>query len=148
MGRKRHDSQHVAEFGARGEELVADRLRELGYDVWPGEVNDHDLIINGCLTCEVKIANLSGHMGRRTKYWQFCLYPHPGRNRPFSENVLILRCESDSPCHFVIPDLVIRPGLTKIDITSTDPWEYSGKWAQFREAWSVIDELKWYYENR
>ena len=131
-------STRAIEVGENGEHAIARILRADGWDVISDTPGDEDLIIEGILTVEVKTANLSSRSDRQTKRWQFCLYAHPERQKPVDEDLLILRCEGDRPCHFVIPTFLIPPGLTKIDITSPNPWEYGGKWSLFRERWEFV----------
>jgi hypothetical protein len=131
-------SEHAVITGENGERAVADLLRKRGYEVnWDPE-NDWDLLIDSFLTVEVKTAHRSGRTDKPCKRWQFCLYAHKDRQQPVNEDLLILRCESDPPCHFIIPVFLIPEGLTKIDITSPDPWVYRGKWSLFRERWEFV----------
>ena len=135
-------SEHAYELGHKGEQAVFEILEGQGWDVeWPSGF-DEDLLVNGHLTIEVKTAEASSRRGGRQKRWQFCLYPHPGRDKPFCEDVLILRCQSEPPVHFIIPGFLIRTGLTKIDITTQDPSKYKGKWSIFRGRWEVISVME------
>lgn len=134
--------------GNNGEQAVADLLLEKGYQVRRDSFWDWDLIIDSFLTVEVKTAHRSKRTDKPQKRWQFCLYAHPARAKPIDEDLLILRCESDPPCHFVIPMFLVPEKLTKIDITSPDPWKYRGKWSLFRERWEIVDMMHDYIINR
>lgn len=125
--------------GDQGEQAVAEILRERGYRVEPGPPGGCDLILDSFLTIEVKTANLSGRTDRNAKRWQFSLTKCDGQHKPFEEDVLILRCLTDDPCHFVIPGVVVPKALVKIDITNPLPFHYQGKWAAFYERWEVVD---------
>jgi hypothetical protein len=119
-----------------------------GYRVKHDPLTDWDLLIDDFLTIEVKTATLSGRTDKLAKRWQFCLYAHPARQKPVTEDVLILRCESETPCHFIIPMALVSPRLTKIDITSSNPWKYRGMWATFRERWDMVDMVHAYILRR
>lgn len=141
---KRYDSQHAYDVGYAGEEAVAEILKGKGYQVEAGGNGDCDLTLEGICTVEVKTANASGRTDRKAKRWQFCLFAHPERDKPFAEDLLILRCETTPPTHFVIPGVIVLRGTIKIDITTKDPAKYRGKWAFYRERWDLIDTvLKW-----
>jgi hypothetical protein len=137
--------------GENGEKAVKRILVADGWDVTRDHFQDWDLCIEGVLTVEVKTAYLSGRTDSPCRRWQFCLYAHKDRQQPVNEDLLVLRCEYDPPCHFVIPTFVIPPGLTKIDITNPNPWEYRGKWSLFRERWEFVglllpDTRDWEFE--
>lgn len=134
-------SERAIITGENGERAVADLLRERGYRVDLDLLKDWDLLIDSFLTVEVKTAHKSSRTDKPCKRWQFCLYAHKDCQRPVDEDVLILRCESDPPCHFVIPVFLVPPKLTKIDITNPNPWVYSGKWSLFREQWKVVEMI-------
>lgn len=145
-------SERAIITGENGEQAVKRILIADGWDVEHDPLADWDLLVEECLTIEVKTAHKSGRTDKPTKRWQFCLYSHPARQKPVNEDLLVLRCEFDPPCHFVIPTFLIPPGLTKIDITNPNPWEYRGKWSLFRERWEFVklllanlirDDLKW-----
>lgn len=131
-------SERAIVTGENGEQAVAKLLRDRGYRVELDPLEDWDLLIDGFLTVEVKTAHQSGRTDKPNKRWQFCLYSHKDRQQPVNEDLLILRCESDPPCHFIIPALLLPANLTKIDITSPDPWRYVGKWSHFRERWGFV----------
>lgn len=132
-------SEKSFEVGDAGEEAVAHILWERGYLVEYGPAGGPDLIIEGLVTVEVKTANLSGRTDRNAKRWQFSLTKLDGQHKPFEEDLLILRCLTDKPCHFVIPGILVQKGLVKIDITHPLPSIYQGKWSLFWEAWKVVD---------
>lgn len=125
--------------GDKGEQAVAEILRERGYQVDPGSPGGCDLILDDFLTVEVKTANPSRYVNRIVKRWQFSLTKTDGQHKPFNEDVLILRCLTDDPCHFVIPGIVVPRALTKIDITNPRPFHYQGKWSAFYETWEMVD---------
>ena len=135
----RHDSNHAYELGDHGEQKVAEILRTGGYHVKMGGKGDCDLTINYICTVEVKTAMITGRTDRKVKRWQFSLFGHRESQKPFGEDLLILRCETTPPCHFVIPGCVVPRNLTKIDITNPDPWAYRGKWSLFRERWEFVE---------
>ena len=132
-------SQHAIELGYAGEQAVKELLEKEGFKVTSGEPGSYDLLIEDLTTVEVKTASLSGRTDKQAKRWQFCFYSHPDRQQPLVEDLLILRCESNPPCHFIIPFIFVPEGLTKIDITNPDPWAYRGKWSLFRELWELVD---------
>lgn len=132
-------------IGDSGEQAVADLLRERGYEVQMGEPGGPDLILDGFLTVEVKTANLSGRIDCNAKRWQFSLTKMDGQHKPFEEDVLILRCLSNPPCHFVIPGIVVPKTLVKLDITHPNPFLYRGKWSAFYEKWEFVDMVHAYY---
>jgi len=134
-------SQRNFETGDKGEEDVAEILRARGYKVKPGPPGGCDLIVESFLTIEVKTANLTGRTDRNANRWQFSLTKADGQHKPFEEDVLILRCLMDEPCHFVIPGIVVPRSLVKIDITNPRPFHYQGRWAAFYEAWEMVDVM-------
>lgn len=136
------------ETGDNGERAVADILIDRGYRVKHDPLTDWDLLIDDFLTIEVKTAHKTGRTDKPCKRWQFCLYSHKDRQKPVNEDLLILRCESKPPCHFIIPMVLVSSRLTKIDITSSDPWEYKGMWAVFREEWDMVDMVHAYILRR
>lgn len=132
-------TDHNFVVGTAGEEAVADILLKRGYKVdsgWPG---GPDLILDDFLTVEVKTANLSGRTDGVNSRWQFSLTKMDGQHSPFKEDLLVLRCLSEPPYHFVIPGVLVNPQLQKIDITSEDPRRYRGRWHQFGEKWVLVD---------
>lgn len=132
-------STRAYETGDAGEAAVADLIKERGFSAIPGPPGEHDLLVQDIITVEVKTTNRTKRADGKYSVWQFCLYSHDDRQQPFKEDVLILRCRSTPPCHFIIPGILVNYKLTKIDITSKDPWRYVGRWASFREAWELID---------
>jgi hypothetical protein len=131
--------QRANALGSSGEDAVAEILRERGWDVKPGPIGGADLIIDGYVTVEVKTAKLSRRTDRSRKRWQFSLYNPVASQQPIDEDLVILRCESEPPHHFVIPGMLLREQLKKVDITTEDPRKYEGRWAAFREAWQLAD---------
>lgn len=125
--------------GDLGEEAVAVILRARGYPVKPGPPGGCDLILDSFLTIEVKTANLSGRMDKKAKRWQFSLTKMDGQHKPFTEDVLILRCLTTIPCHFVIPGVLVPKSLVKLDIPNPRPFHYQGKWSIFYDAWEMVD---------
>ena len=137
-------SNHAYELGDHGEQKVAEILRAGGYHVEMGGKGDCDLTINYICTVEVKTAMITSRANRRARRWQFSLFGHRERQKPFEEDLLVLRCEATPPCHFIIPGCIVPRFLTKIDITTQDPHKYRGKWALYRERWDLIDAvLRW-----
>jgi len=132
-------SNHAVELGYAGEQAVKAELESRGHTVEDGPLGSYDLLVNGRITVEVKTALLSGRTDKDAMRYQFCLYAHPERQKPLEEDILILRCACEDPVHFIIPAIVIPDGLTKIDITSTDPRRYKGRWEKYREAWYLIE---------
>jgi hypothetical protein len=131
-------------FGEEGERWVAQQIRERGLTVeWIGGRTEYDLLIEGCAKGEVKSAFLSADSrGRGNGRWQFSLR----RNGILvDEHVLFLVCyrdlETDPLAVFVIPGEALDAELSKIDITSADPWDYSGQWAPYRDNWGVVDQI-------
>lgn len=135
----KHNPNHAYELGDAGEQAVADILRGRGYHVEADSVGTADMVINCVCTTEVKTAKVTGRTDRKAKRWQFSLFGHRESQRPFEEDLLILRCETTPPCHFVIPGRVVPRHLTKIDITTEDPHRYRGKWSPYRERWDLVD---------
>lgn len=137
-------SEQAIITGENGERAVADILIDRGYHVRHDPLEGWDLLINDFLTVEVKTAHRSGRTDKPQKRWQFCLYAHKDRQQPVNEDILILRCESEPPCHFIIPMFLVSPELTKIDITSPEPWRYRGKWSLFRGRWEFVSMVEAY----
>lgn len=137
-------SEQACITGENGERAVAELLTDRGYRVEHDPMQDWDLLIDSFLTVEVKTAHRSGRTDKPQKRWQFCLYAHPARQKPIDEDLLILRCESEPPCHFIIPMFLVPDKLTKIDITSLDPWAYRGRWSLFRGRWEFVSMIKAY----
>jgi len=127
------------ETGENGEQAVKELLQKRGWDVISGDPGGPDLIVEGNVTVEVKTANLSGRTDQSGFRWQFSLISHLDHQKPFDEDLLILRCLSDPPQHFIIPGCLVHYKLTKIDITYKNPQKYHGRWAEFREAWELGD---------
>jgi hypothetical protein len=132
-------SQRANEVGLNGEQAVKELLEKRGWKVEWGEVGGPDLIVEESVTVEVKTATPSGRTDRNSKRWQFLLYKNDGESSPFKEDLLVLRCETDPPVHFLIPGCLIHYRLTKIDITSKNPLRYNGRWSEFRDAWELAD---------
>lgn len=132
-------STRAFEVGDAGEQAVEELLRKRGWTVERGEPGGPDLIIEGSVTVEVKTANLSKRTHQGGSCWQFSLISHLDHQKPFDEDLLILRCLSDPPQHFIIPGCLIHYKLTKIDVTYENPQKYHGRWAEFREAWELGD---------
>lgn len=132
-------STQAIETGYAGEQAVKELLEKRGWDVENGEPGGPDLVIEGSVTVEVKTANLTKRTSQGGMSWQFSLASHLDHQKPFDEDLLILRCLSDPPQHFIIPGCLIHYKLTKIDITFKNPQKYVGRWAEFREAWELGD---------
>lgn len=132
-------SDHNFMAGIAGEEAVAEILLKRGYKVDFGPPGGCDLILDDFLTVEVKTANLSDRVDSNSPRWQFSMTKMDGQHSPFEEDVLILRCLSEPPYHFVIPGELVNPQLQKIDITREDPRRYRGRWHQFGERWILVD---------
>jgi len=83
-------SEQAIVTGENGELAVANLLIGKGYRVKHDPMEDWDLLIDDFLTIEVKTATLSGRTDKLAKRWQFCLYAHPARQKPVTEDVLII----------------------------------------------------------
>lgn len=144
-------TDHNFVVGTKGEEAVARILLNRGYRVDFGHPGGCDLILEGLLTVEVKTANLTGRVDSNSPRWQFSMTKLDGQHSPFEEDVLVLRCLSEPPYHFVIPGELVNPQLQKIDITREDPRGYRGRWHQFGEKWILVDMvyawLLWLNDN-
>lgn len=134
-------SEDAVKTGWEGEEAVKALLETRGWQVDFPKQGTADLLVEDAVTVEVKTAHLSGRTDRKAKRFQFALYTHRDNTNPVEEDILILRCLSDPPTHFIIPITHLPPTLTKIDITHTDPHQYAGAWARFREAWDLLDTI-------
>lgn len=121
-----------------GEAKAAARLAGLGYDVKTVSGNSHyDLLVNDCTTVEVKTALPTKAHGNRHNRWQFEI----NRGRGTDQHLFVLVCkegaaEDDGHWYFVIPGILIRADLRKIDITSKPP-KYRGRWSAFLDAWDL-----------
>lgn len=128
------------QFGRHGESWVLHQLRCRGFLVeqMPGN-STYDLLIDGKAKVEVKSATLTYKKGSRASRHQLNLRRHNG-----SENcadVLFLLCfgqdTSEPDTVFVIPGNLLGT-RKKIDISSADPRDYSGRWSRWREDWGVV----------
>lgn len=127
------------QFGKIGEQWVVQQLRQRGYAAeWIGECSDYDILLEGAARVEVKSAFVSpgSNGGGR---WQFSLRRH---GLVVDEELLFLLCYDnlDDPpsCVFVIPGEAVGM-ISKIDITSSDPYKYRGLWARWRNAWQQVE---------
>ncbi len=136
------------QFGEMGEEIAANELRRRGYQVEKiGGTSSYDHLINHKMTVEVKSATSSKGNQRgyknidKCRQWQFSFGRH---ELPIDEHLILLLCfDADlekRPVFFIIPGAVLEPNRRTIKIT-TGPLRYSGKWAKYREAWAVVDEV-------
>lgn len=107
---------------------VKQRLIERGYFVTGTRHKEHfDLLVNG-LRVEVKAAMFkSGRYGAAL--------------RASDADVLVLGCVADDVRFFVIPFDQVR-GLRYFKISSHNPQAYQGRFAEFLDAWHVIDRLE------
>lgn len=131
-------------LGEMGEIAVAALLCRRGHQVQLDGGNcPHDIVLNGNTTVEVKTALPSDRPQGWHRRWQFILHKK-GDGAPVTEDLLVLRCQFDlnggGAFHFVIPGRLLRPGLTKIDI-SHEPELYAGRYCLFLEAWELADAL-------
>lgn len=146
--RKRFESQIAQKIvkgsetqltGTLGEYHVGLILLKKGYRVETGGMHGIDLYVNGRVQVEVKTSEGYVRVGCKGKEYNF--------NTKFSyisarfnpHKVLVCRCLSDPIAHFVIPYGKLVSNETGLTITFVDPYDYTGKWSQYREAWYWID---------
>lgn len=127
-------------LGTLGEIWVARQLRQRGYTVeLIGASSDFDLLVEGVIRVEVKSALPSaGNGGVR---YQFSLRRH---GLSLDEELLVLLCyhiAGAAPAAFIIPNHALPRDLTKIDITSPDPADYTGQWALYRNDWAQVSQI-------
>lgn len=136
----------------RIEELaVWEMLRKLGYDVLDLDHPSHaDSIINHVVDAEAKYSGFGTTGGSGGLGYQYRLVNHRYQY-PFEQHVLILRAEypvgTDERAHFVIPGCVVEPERTMLTISCRDLENYRGRWAQFLEAWELLDQIIAYQEK-
>lgn len=128
-------------FGYSGELFVADKLKELGYDVYmPPDFSNagYDILVNGILQVEVKISGKNARVRGSKVYqkyaWKLC-------SVDTSDRVLVLIAEDSKGLRhsFVMPGAVMGDRL-KFEINS-HPTKYGGIIAPFLECWDVVDFL-------
>jgi len=114
------------------ERVIVDRLLALGYTVTKNGHNSRsDLLVNGCLTVEVKGALRTRQTHSNGRY-QFNLHNHA--------DLYILVCLTNPIVSFVIPGCELAT-LSHVSIYSKDPHRYTGKWAVYREAWILLHRI-------
>lgn len=133
--------ERAYQLGDEGEKAVRTLLQLRGWDVQPGKANGVDLVVENFVTVEVKTARPSKRTDKKATRWQFCLWRDAPGRKPLEENILILRCLSEPPCHFIIPGWLIPEGQKRLDIGAINPHTYKGKYSLFREAWGLCDCL-------
>lgn len=130
-------------LGRAGEHWITAELRARGHAVrWIGTLATSDLIIDRDIRAEVKTAyvtyvRVSGKIYPR---WQFSFYRNAVRN---GEQIYFLCCwpiHGEHPlATFIIPGDHLEPDRRKIDITTSDPFAYNGKWSHYRERWDLVE---------
>lgn len=123
--------EHARMVHATTEDAVISLLQDAGYDVQThGHVIYGRITINGTLRIQIKGALWTKHAHSGGRY-QFCLRQ--------GHHVYILECIAHAPRYFVVPGRVIA-GKTNVAIWSEFPSKYVGKWAEYCDAWHIIDE--------
>jgi hypothetical protein len=119
-------------LAAQIEGLVKIRLAAMGYAVEKqGHNAGFDLLAcrdGQALRVEVKASTWNAK-GR-----------YQAQLRGNSADVLVMGCVNGDTHFFVIPFSQVA-GTCSVDITSADVAEYHGKWAEYLEAWGLVDEL-------
>ena len=97
-----------------------------------------DIILDNGILIEVKTVNYSS--GWRCSWCKDLTYKRwlVEHKRLTSWDFVILRCLSTPPCHFIIPRDFFKPLQRGFGIRAVDPWEYNGKFSQYRESWELI----------
>ena len=125
--------------GTLGEYHVGLILLKKGYRVDTGSMHGPDLLVNRRVLVEVKTSKPCVLKDHKCKQYTFGVeFPHLSLwLNP--HKVLVCRCLSDPIVHFVIPYGKLISNKTGLTITFVDPYDYTGKWSQYREAWYWID---------
>lgn len=124
------------DLGTLGEGYVYHLLYKAGFDVaFDGPA---DLLANQ-VPIEVKTAQETPHCYKYHGY-QFCVH-RKGRNG-LRAPILVLLCippDDLEPVAFVLPRSAVGT-LKKLHIPNS-PLDYNGKWAKYREKWSLLTNL-------
>lgn len=106
-------------------------LQDAGYDVENANSDlMGDLIVNGTLRIGIKGALWTKHKHSKGRY-QF--------NTSHPADVYILGCMTHAPRYFIVPGRAIA-GRANVAIWSEFPGKYVGKWSQYCDNWSIIDQ--------
>lgn len=108
------------------------KLAAMGYFVMATEYGArYDLLVNDCLHVEVKASTWHETVGGRGRY-QACLH-----NRA---DVVVFCCVNSSKHYFVIPVKQLG-GRKNIAVWSYEPARYTGRWAKYLEAWTLLPPM-------
>jgi hypothetical protein len=117
--------EHI--LGRQVQQKVSQLARAMGYRVWPTpHKNPFDLWIENCRV-EVK----------GSRWQQAGRYQAQVRNH--KADVIIFDAVNGTDYFFIIPMRLVTPRHT-IEITRYDVQTYSGRWAEFLEAWSLLEQ--------
>lgn len=130
-------------FGLYGEIWVANKLEALGYNVkhLSDFFDDYDLLVDGQLPVEIKISHRMTRTVRpgyvRPTYW----FDLTNLSRNIGDFLVVLICKDpwDGLYPFVCPSWAFM-GRVTVSITS-HPYKYRGMYAEYLDAWEMIDQL-------
>lgn len=130
-------------FGLEGELWAADQIESLGYNVkhLSDFFDDYDLLIDGQLPVEVKTARRRSRTVRpgyyRPTYW----FDTSNLSQHIGDFLIVLICKDpfDASYPFVCPSWMFMGRMT-VSITS-HPYHYRGMYAEYLDAWEMIDQL-------
>jgi len=123
--------EHAKMVGTAAVDTVIGLLIEAGYTV-----EHHDILrepqwtINNKLGIEIRSALWTKHAHSKGRY-QFSTRQ--------KADVYILACMTHAPRFFVIPGHIVEP-YANVAIWSEFPSKYAGRWAEYLDAWHIIDE--------
>lgn len=131
-------------FGLQGERWAMEKLEKRGYQVTMVSdfFSDIDLVIDGVLACEVKIA-LPRVQRVRPGYWRHRWQFDCSRLPQSVDSLVILIAEDTAGFRypFCVPSYAIIGRGTKTPTVTSHPLRYSGWLAEYRDSWSQVDSL-------
>ena len=125
--------------GVGGELAVKRILESKGYEVKRNHPHGPDLVVEGRVSVEVKTSGWCESRSYNGGYYSFNTKWGGNPKSRYDGYVLVLRCLSTPPVHFVIPRYAVLEGQQGIKICTQNAREHKGKWHEFRECWSWID---------
>lgn len=133
--RPRNKQADCTAFGKRIETLAGDILADRGHSVHQTTYKAPFDLWAGGLKVEVKGAHWTAKQGGKGRY-QACIRNHRA-------DVYLLACADGG--HqvvgwFIIPAEAIGD-KANVTITHPDPGQYAGQWAQYYQAWDILDGL-------
>ncbi len=131
-------------YALAAERWTVEKLRSLGYDarllsLW---TTAYDILINGLLPCEVKIAHPRKYRtGRTGQHWRHRYQFNLSGNNIVSDYVLVAICDAPTGwMPFIIPSQWIM-GRQMLQITQLYPEQYAGYVAEGLNNWGLIETV-------